>query len=468
MEEIEEVFGDGGGQTAIVPSVQEHVPPDQQVPFSPSHPVKTPPQPSNPVSPAEPPDQQVSSHPAGVAAAPTPQPSEFDCSPTSPAGTPDFDMEALLASPQKDLQAPLQANSPELPAAAPSTKEPLEQEPLAEASQAPPNEVLPAVPTIDQAPLQEVTNSPEPELPAAAPSTKEPLEQEPLAEASQAPPNEVLPAVPTIDQAPLQEVTNSPEPELPAAASSSRKRPLEQDPLAEAPQAAASEFEAPPPAPLVPEEVPSGAPRASGFTRGPKMFSSPAALMSISPPGCSIRLNRLLALPTKVSVDTAPRAIFCEGFSFKSSLGRRCFVSEFILQYGGFTNVFKWLLLLGSFMCFVFLLVTVSFVGPRFQHSQGNDHRWTAAFQPALKIPSFSRSFSCENFANWSTKLADVHEHAWSAWSRQLSEQNRFKLDEDKIQTGGSIPQDILEGLKGTISELPPVKKICKEVNIIR
>ena len=134
---------------------------------------------------------------------------------------------------------------------------------------------------------------------AASPSNKMPL-QEPLAEASQAPSNEVVAERPTIEEAPLlQEVANSEE--VPAAAaaaaSSSNKRPLEQE--AEASQVVADEFAEPPPAPLdapeLPEEGLSMAPRASG-SRGPKVFSSPEPLQRISPPGCKIRLNRLLAL----------------------------------------------------------------------------------------------------------------------------------------------------------------------------
>ena len=48
---------------------------------------------------------------------------------------------------------------------------------------------------------------------------------------------------------------------------------------------------------VVPEDVeaPEPTPRLPGISRGPKVFSSPAALQGISPPGCSIRLNRCLA-----------------------------------------------------------------------------------------------------------------------------------------------------------------------------
>ena len=49
-----------------------------------------------------------------------------------------------------------------------------------------------------------------------------------------------------------------------------------------------------PPAEVPAAEVPEATPRSAGVLRGPKVFSSPTALQSISPPGCSIRLNRSL------------------------------------------------------------------------------------------------------------------------------------------------------------------------------
>lgn len=94
--------------------------------------------------------------------------------------------------------------------------------------------------------------------------------------------------------------------------------------------------------------------------------------------------------------------------------------------------------------------------------SQGNDHRWTAAFLPTLKIPSLSRSFNCQDLANWKSKLEEVHEHAWKVWTNQLSSQTKFKLDANQVQTGGSIPEDVLEELKIEVSGLPPVKKYAK------
>ena len=64
---------------------------------------------------------------------------------------------------------------------------------------------------------------------------------------------------------------------------SSSSRPATEVPEAEVPAAEVPEA-----------EVPEATPKSAGVVRGPKVFSSPAALQSISPPGCSIRLNRSL------------------------------------------------------------------------------------------------------------------------------------------------------------------------------
>ena len=310
------MFGDEGGADAIVPSVQQHPPPQE------ASAVEPPPQEASAVEPPPPQEASVvemveapppqeasvveSVEASGVEMVEAPPPQEAsvvesveaspeapppqearDCdyspstplSPTSPAGSPEFDFEHLFASPPKEL--------PETVGEPPS------------------NEGLAA---IEQ---QEVPNSEE--LPGAASSSKKrPLQPEPLAEASPAPSNEVLAEGPTIEQAPsLQAMPNSEE--LPAATSSSKKRPLEQEPEAEASQLAASGSAGPPAASLNAPELPeqpssSRGARASGI-RGPNVFSSPAALISISPPGCTIRLNRFLALHINVS-----------GCSFRSNI----------------------------------------------------------------------------------------------------------------------------------------------------
>ena len=71
-------------------------------------------------------------------------------------------------------------------------------------------------------------------------------------------------------------------------ASSSRHAPIQAEPASSSHHApiqaepASSSRDAPPP-------------KAIGTVRGPKVFSSPAALQSVSPPGCSTRLSRSMA-----------------------------------------------------------------------------------------------------------------------------------------------------------------------------
>ena len=92
--------------------------------------------------------------------------------------------------------------------------------------------------------------------------------------------------------------------------------------------------------------------------------------------------------------------------------------------------------------------------------SQGNDHRFTAAFLPILKIPSLSRSFNYQSYDNWVAKLQEVFDHAWTVWTVQLSDTSRFRLESGQIS---AIPEDVLQGLAEVISQLPPAKKYQKK-----
>ena len=94
--------------------------------------------------------------------------------------------------------------------------------------------------------------------------------------------------------------------------------------------------------------------------------------------------------------------------------------------------------------------------------SWGNDHRFTAAFHPTLKIASKSKSFNYRDQVNWSKMLGLVHEYAWHTWAEQLSGKPSYKLESSKCQTPGVVDQDVIAILKDAITSLPPVTKYAK------
>ena len=95
--------------------------------------------------------------------------------------------------------------------------------------------------------------------------------------------------------------------------------------------------------------------------------------------------------------------------------------------------------------------------------SPGNDHRFLVNFDPGLALSSKSRVFEQSSKVSVSSKLSEIHKHAWTVWKDELSGKRAYKLKERKIQEPGVIPPDVMEQLFEEIRQLPPPKKYGKK-----
>ena len=106
--------------------------------------------------------------------------------------------------------------------------------------------------------------------------------------------------------------------------------------------------------------------------------------------------------------------------------------------------------------------------GPGFRFVLNHkDHRFTVTYQRKITGGpsahwygpysqfSFSKSFDCTNFEDWSEKLKLCHHWAWTKWSMALDVES-LHLPGVVGQEPGEIPDSVINRIKPLIAELPP------------